>query len=353
MAKISYNQMAKLFHRLATSYSAGVDIRSVYTREANSGSPAYRLNAKRVLDDINQGKTLAVAMRNTNGYFPDLAIVVVQAGERGGRLEESFSRLSQHYASIVKFRTAFLMSIAWPTFELFFSILVIGLLILIMGWVCETANIDPIDWLGMGLDTTQYFVLYWSVVVLIFGTLFLLILGVLQGWFGTLPMRIARRIPLIGKTIESLALSRYAWTMSVAENAGMNPVESAQLSIRATQNYYYQRLETELCEDLQQGRSFYRAMKATDSFPDEFLLLVDTGEISGELAETMDRASVEHQTRAETNMKIIGTIGFISMLLLVGLIVGFLIIYMYQKLVLDQYNNFLNCLCSDFLGFWQ
>ncbi len=345
--------MAKLFHRLATSYSAGVDIRSVYTREANSGSPAYRLNAKRVLDDINQGKTLAVSMRNTNGYFPDLAIVVVQAGERGGRLEESFSRLSQHYASIVKFRTAFLMSIAWPTFELFFSILVIGLLILIMGWVCETANIDPIDWLGMGLDTTQYFILYWSVVVLIFGTLFLLILGVLQGWFGTLPMRIARRIPLIGKTIESLALSRYAWTMSVAENAGMNPVESAQLSIRATQNYYYQRLETELCEDLQQGRSFYRAMKATDSFPDEFLLLVDTGEISGELAETMDRASVEHQTRAETNMKIIGTIGFISMLLLVGLIVGFLIIYMYQKLVLDQYNNFLNCLCSDFLGFWQ
>ena len=73
--------MAKLFHRLATSYSAGVDIRSVYTREANSGSPAYRLNARRVLDEINQGKTLAVAMRNTNGYFPDLAIVVVQAGE--------------------------------------------------------------------------------------------------------------------------------------------------------------------------------------------------------------------------------------------------------------------------------
>ncbi|MDG2184834.1 MAG: type II secretion system F family protein [Mariniblastus sp.] len=345
--------MAKLFHRLATSYSAGVDIRSVYTREANSGSPAYRLNARRVLDEINQGKTLAVAMRNTNGYFPDLAVVVVQAGERGGRLEESFSRLSQHYASIVKFRTAFLMSIAWPAFELVFSIFVIGLLILIMGWVCEMGNIDPIDWLGMGLDTTQYFVLYCSVVVLIFGTLFLFILGVLHGWFGTLPMRIARRIPLIGKTIESLALSRYAWTMSVAENAGMNPIETAQLSIRATQNYYYQRLETELCNDLRQGRSFYRAMKATESFPDEFLLLVDTGEISGELAETMDRASVEHQHRAENNMKLIGTIGFISMLLFVGLIIGFLVIYMFQKLYLDQINKFLNCLCSDFLGFWQ
>ena len=76
MAKISYNQMAKLFNRLATSYSAGLDIRSVYTREANSGTGNYRLNAKRVLNGINQGLPLAVAMNKTEGYFPDLAIAV-------------------------------------------------------------------------------------------------------------------------------------------------------------------------------------------------------------------------------------------------------------------------------------
>ena len=41
--------------------------------------------------------------------------------------------------------------------------------------------------------------------------------------------------------------------------------------------------------------------------------MIDTGEIAGELAETMDRASREHQTRAENNMKIMGTIGFIGL----------------------------------------
>ncbi len=352
MARITYKQMAKLFHRLGTSYAAGVDIRSVYEREVNAGGTAYRIHARRVLDQLKQGRSLAGAMAQSDGYFPELPIAVVQAGERGGRLEESFRKLSDHYASIVKFRTNFLMSIAWPVFELFFSIFVIGMLILIMGWVCETANIAPIDWLGMGLNTTQYFLLYWSVVFLLFGSLFMICLGVLYGWFGTLPMQIARRIPLVGKTIESLALSRFAWTMSVAENAGMNPVETAQLAVRSTQNYYYERLEKPLCEDLQHGHSFVRAMRATDSFPDEFLLMIDTGEIAGELAETMDRASREHQTRAENNMKIMGTIGFIGMLLLVGLIVGCLIIYMYKKLILDQYSNFLNCLATDLLDLW-
>ena len=352
MAKISYSQMAKLFNRLATSYSAGLDIRSVYTREANTGSGSYRLNAKRVLNGINQGLPLAVAMNKTDGYFPDLAIAVVHAGERGGRLEESFRRLSEHYAGIVKFRNAFLMSIAWPAFELFFAVFIIGMLILIMGWVTSSANMKPIDWFGLGLSTTSNFILYWSVMLLVFGSLSLLFLGVLQGWFGTLPMRIARRTPLVGKTIESLALSRYAWTMSVAENAGMNPVETGELAIRSTQNYYYQRLEEPICRELRNGRTFTQAMESTDAFPEDFLTHVDTGEISGQLAETMDRASIEHQTRAETNMKLMGTIGFISMLLFVGLVVGILIIMMYQKLVMDQYNQFLNCLCTDLLGYW-
>ncbi|MCP4188279.1 MAG: hypothetical protein GY763_11825, partial [Gammaproteobacteria bacterium] len=267
MAKISYKQSARLFRRLATSYSAGIDIRTIYTREANSGSPTYKLNAQRTLDGINEGLSLANAMRRTNGYFPELAISVIKAGEQGGRLEDSFERLSEHYNSIVKFRSAFLLSIAWPTFELLFSVLVIGLLILIMGWVCDTANIEPIDWLGFGFSTTQYFVLYWLVMFFIFGSLATIIIGVAKGWFGTLPMKIARRIPLIGKTIESMSLSRFAWTMSIAENAGMNPFETVQLATRSTQNYYYQRLEAEMCENVRKGKSFYRSMLATDSFP--------------------------------------------------------------------------------------
>ena len=97
MAKISYSQMAKLFRRLATGYGAGIDIRQLYRRETETGSPAYRVNSQKVFKRVNQGQSLAQAMKAVNGYFPELAIAVVQAGEKGGRLEESFSKLSQHY----------------------------------------------------------------------------------------------------------------------------------------------------------------------------------------------------------------------------------------------------------------
>ena len=333
--------MAKLFHRLATGYAAGIDIRSIYRKETEIGSPSYRVNSQKIFRGVSEGKSLAQAMQSVDGYFPELAITVVQAGERGGRLEESFARLSHHYDSLVKFRNTFLMSIAWPVFELFAAIFIVGLLILIMGWIFETGNIAPIDWFGLGLSTMGNFVLYWTIMLVIFGSLFILILGIMKGWFGTLPMKIARQIPLVGKTIESLALSRLAWTMSVSENAGMDAADIVRLALRSTQNYYYQRLEPQTVQSITRGLGFYQAFQQTGAFPADFLIYVENGETAGELAETMDRASIEHQQRAELNMKIIGTVGFILMLLFVFLVLGTTIIMMYQRLYIDQINQFL------------
>lgn len=347
MAKATYSQLAKLFDRLATGYSAGLDIRKIVERESKSGSPAYRKNMARVYEQVASGGSLAKAMASTGDFFPELAIAVVQAGEKGGRLEQSFKRLAHYYQTLVKFRTSFLLSIAWPAFELFFAVFVIGMLILVMGWVCRTGNIEPIDWFGLGLSTMGNFILYWTLVLVIFGTAFFVILGIAKGWFGYLPIKIARRVPVIGKTIDYLSLSRFSWTLSVAENAGMNIVEAMRLAIRATQNYYYRRLEDEVCEALRNGVGVYKAMRRTGAFPEDLLVRVETGELAGELAEVMDRTSIEYQTQAENNLKLIGTIGFICTLLFVGLVIGILIITMYKTLVLDQYQKMLSVWLSD------
>lgn len=340
MSKISQKQMSKLFHRLAVGYKAGLDIRRLYLKETELGSPGYRLRSKQISDDIGRGETLSKAMQNANEFFPPLPIAVVQAGERGGRLDEAFRKLSDHYKSLVEFRTKFLQSIAWPCFELCAAVVIIGLLILVMGWIMEGNRGTPIDWFGLGLSVEGNFMLYCTIVLVIFGSLFALVFGSVKGWFGMAPMRIARRLPLIGSTIEALALSRFAWTLSVSENAGMTAVESGELALRATENFYYTILEEEVCKDLQAGNSFYKSLKDTNCFPDDFLIYVDNGEMTGQLAESMDRASNDLQQRAENNMKTIGTIGFIATLAFVGLVMGAAIIYLYYTMLIKPLNDF-------------
>lgn len=343
MPRITYDKMAKMFRRLATSYSAGIDLLSAWQKERAIGSPADRLKATRVVQELKQGHSLATAMRSLSDYFPELAIAIVHAGEAGGRLEESFKRLSEHYADLVRFRKKFLQSIAWPAFELAASVIVVGLMILVMHYVMVNIGgmTESIDWFGMG-STTGNFLLYVGVMTVFFGTIFFLILGSIKGWFGTLPMRIARRVPLVGKTIEQLSLSRLAWTMSIAENAGMDALENARLSLASTGNYYYTALEPQICETLQSGKTFYQAYQRAERFPQEFLDYIDVGETSGELAETMDRASSDLQEQADNNMKTLGTIGFVAMFVFVSVVIGGAVILMAKRVYFDKVNDILN-----------
>lgn len=336
MAKISMSQMSKLFHRLATTYTAGIDLRAAYALEEKTGNSKYRLNAKIINRQLGEGKSLAESMENLNGYFPDLAVSVVKAGERGGRLEESFTRLSNHYTALVSFRNKFLASIAWPLFELTFAILIVGLFIFLCDGLYSSMGMEVIDWFGMG-STAGNVAAYFVLVFLFFALVTFIFIGSIRGWFGTMPIRIAMRIPLVGKTIQCLALSRFAWTLSVAENAGMNAIEAAQLALRSTENYYYKSLETVVCHNLQQGHQFHKTFEATGSFPEELIIFIKNGEISGELAESMNRASAELQAKAEINLKAISVIGFVTVLMVVGALVLAILIFAMQA-----YINILN-----------
>ena len=340
MAKISQSQMAKLFNRLATSYTAGIDLRSAYQRETENGSPSYRLKAKQVCKGLKSGKPLAESMAMADGYFPELALSVVKAGEAGGRLEESFSRLGKHYDNLVKFRNGFLAAIAWPAFELVFAILLVGGLMAICDSVFRALEKQPINWLLMG-STTGNVIAYFVLVLLLFAALAVLVVGTARGWFGKLPMQIAMRIPLIGPTIIALALSRFAWTMSVAENAGMNAVETADLSLRATDNFFYDRLRPKVNKKIQSGQTFYRAFQSTGSIPEDVLIYIDNGETAGQLSETMIRCSEELQQRAERNLKAIGTIGFILMLMMAAGLVLAIVVF-----VMSGYIGMLNDLAQ-------
>ena len=336
MPKISKSEMARLFHRLAVSYSAGIDIRTAIEKEKGQGSSAYKLRMRRVHRMLTEGSELAEAMEATDGYFPELAISVVKAGEKGGRLNESFARLSKHYKDLVTFRNNFLQAIAWPAFELCFAILIVGGMMAIADNIMDTLGAEKFDWFWMG-STIGNVIAYFVLVATLISGFVVLVVGTGRGWFGDLPIKIAMRIPLIGGTIEALALSRFSWTMSIAENAGMSALDIAQLSLRSTELYYYKQLEPKICGLLREGKRFYDSFLATETFPDKLLLYVDNGETAGELAETMDRLSGEYQEQAEINLKAISAIGFVASLLLVALLVGAIVIFAVQ-----QYINILN-----------
>ncbi len=341
MSQASHSQLAKLFYRLHNSYKAGIDLRTTVKKETESGSPLYRRTMRAVAADLDAGGSLSLAFRQRDQFFPKLVLAVTQAGERGGRLDDAFRKLAAHYDSLVKFRNRFLASIAWPAFELLFAVGIIGLMILIFGMIygdgSETGIKNPMSLFGLGAWGS--FTVYSLFVLLVAGAALALVLGTARGWFGTLPMRIARRLPLVGKTIESLSLSRFAWTASIAENAGMEAGETMQMALESTQNYYYERLIPEVTAGVRGGRQFHPTLRATNAFPDDFLVLVENGETAGALAETMQRASDQLQETAENNLKVLAVVGFVVCFCFVAIVIGVVVISLFQQVYLNPIQD--------------
>ena len=339
MATISMASAAKLFRRLGVGYRAGLDLRKLVEREAKSGPEAFRFHLKQVGKNLNDGATLADAMRNTGGYFNHLQCTIVQAGEAGGRLEQAFENLAEHYEQNIQFRRNFVVAIAWPMFELFAAVVIIGLLILAMGWVASFTKAKPIDWFGWGWSTTQYFIAYVAFICVVTAGFTIAILGTMKGWFGLTPLRIAKRIPVVGGLIDRMALSRFAWAIEVTFQAGINVVEAAKMSLRATQNWYYTRLERQVVDRLAAGNELYKSLETTNSFNEEFLMLLENGEITGQIPESMEKVARQYREEILARMKIIAVAMFFIVLGMVAIAIIVCIITLVKKLYLDMINE--------------
>ena len=347
MASISNAKLAGLFKRMATSYRAGLDLRTILEQESKTGSAAYRKELRIVANQINQGTTLAKAISRNEGTFPPLVLATIEAGERGGRLEESFDRLAEHYASLVSFRRNLLTLMAWPLFELAMSVGIIGLMIIVMEWVTSSQNAPSVDWLGFGknaegenrVSSAGYLILYMFFIAFFAFAGTFLVIGTKRGWFGIVPMLIARRIPLLGTIIVQMAMSRFAWTLGVAIDAGLSAMNSAQLALRATQNYFYTRHENDVALQIRGGDEIHESLRATGEFPEEVIMYVQNGEKAGEVPEMMKHLSDTYQERVQTNMKTLAVIGFVLTFLVVAAVIIAAIFFIFINFIMKTYND--------------
>lgn len=342
MATASHRQLSDIFHRMAVNIRAGQDIRAVVKMLSRSTGTRGQIVFGRMTKDLDQGHSLAEAMQRQSAFFPDLAIALMDAGERGGRMDQSANRLSQYYKALIDMRNSFVAAIAWPAFELAMSIFIVGLLILVLGFLGSMTGTKPLDLFGMGWSTTTYFTIYCSLIILAGISAILAYLAFSRGWLGSWPLDIARRIPLVGRTIEVLTLSRVAWALATAIEAGLSAIESIKLGLRSTQQWYYLRYQDSAEADIRSGHTLTQALYNMKVFPDDFMQTIETGELTGEIPESLQHLADLYDDEARRKLKALSTIGGVMVMLLIAVFIGGLVIYLAKVVYIDPLNEMAN-----------
>jgi len=326
MGRIGLGKLTQLLRRVGASLHAGLDARTTWEKEANYGSVSHRALMAQVGQTITDGGSMADGLEACRGYFPPLVCTLVEVGERAGRLDEILRGLAEHYESLLGLRRTFLIGIAWPAIQLFAAIGIVGLLIWVLGVVGSMtgAQFDP---LGFGLVGTPGLLIYLALVGTTFGGIAVIVMGLLRGAFGPAPLEIAMRLPVLGNCLRTAALSRLAWTLALTLDSGMDARRAMELALRSTENAYYTSKLKMVDAALLEGQEFHVALRATGQFPDEFLQLLETAEISGTHGESLQRLAGEYRQRAQTAAKALTVAASFAVWVLVA---GLLIVLIFR-----------------------
>lgn len=328
MPHIGTRPLAQLLRRVGTSLKAGLDMRTIWERESRQGSPLQREQLAEVSRRIAAGDSCAEALAACQGYFPSLACDLVEAGERAGRLEDVLFLLADHYEHLLNLRRTFLFGIAWPAIQLAAAIAIVGLLIWITGIIGGMSpGGKPIDVLGVGLVGTWGLIKYLFLVGAVSGTITFGVVALMRGAFGPWPLQLAMQLPVIGGCLRAFALSRFAGTLAMTLDAGVDALRALQLSLRSTQNAYFTAHREVAEQKICAGREFHEALRATGVFPADFLHALETAELTGTPGETLERLAKDYRQRAQTAARALAVAASVGIWVLVA---GLLILLIFR-----------------------
>ncbi len=301
--RISKKELAALCRRVSTSLEAGVDLRTTWAREAErAGRLATRTRLRQIGDDLNRGQSLPDALADTGDYFPDIFRSLVEVGDKTGHLGEALRQLAEHYEYQLQLRRTFLAAIAWPMLQLIVAICVVGFLIWILGVIGESTG-TTFDILGFGLVGTRGLILYMTFVGCVAGGIALIVRGAQRGLVWTQPIqRAVLKVPVLGGVVETIALSRLAWTLHLTFNAGMEVRRALKISLESANNARYTDQIPAVENSVRQGNSLFETFSTSGEYPPEFLDTLRVGEQSGRVVESMAHLSEQYRDRAAAAM---------------------------------------------------
>jgi type IV pilus assembly protein PilC len=319
--RVNTKQLAGLCRRMSISLGAGVDLRRTLNREAETTRGGLGRRLTEIRDSAARGTSLTEGFAATGDYFPPLFRQLVEVGEQTGHTAEIFGQLAEHYEHQLALRRVFLGSIAWPLTQLIMAVAVIGLLIWIMGLLATRGATSDI--LGWGLRGTRGLAIYLSIVGTIALAIFILVQAARRGAFWWAPIqRAVVRIPVLGRALKTLALSRLSWTLHLALDSGMEVRRALRLALAHSGNVRFADAAEPMVAVISRGRPIHEAMSEVRVFPGAYIDAVTVGEESGRLVETLAILSRQQQEEARSALAILVRLaGFAIWLLVAALII--------------------------------
>ncbi len=300
----------EFYHQLASMTAAGVTIVQaidMLRRSAPSRSLANLSN--QLMQGIIRGQTFTEAMRATGRQLPEFDVSLIEAGEASGRLDQCFKLLGDFYDERGRLASKVISQLLYPIFMFHFALLIF-----------PTSLLADLVWKGnVGPYFTQKITILLPLYLGLFALLWSLQSKRNRSW-RALVERVFGVIPILGSTQTNLAMARLCAALEALINAGVTIIEAWDLAGRASGSPKFIQAVREAKPLMQKGETPSEVLEQQRVYPELFVSSYKTGEISGQLDDSLRRLYRHYLEAATTSLQRLAE--WLPKLIYIGVLIG-------------------------------
>ncbi|QXH47717.1 type II secretion system F family protein [Pseudomonas xanthosomatis] len=322
--------------QLATLLTAGVPLLQAFEVMArSSANAAMGALVARLKQDVAAGLGFADALQRHPAWFDGLYCNLIRVGEQSGTLDRQLEQMAVMLETRQALRQKVRKAMLYPALLLSTGLGVAALLLLEVvprfeGMFANAEQALPAftQWvIDLSAGLGRHF--GWLVALLM-----LLGVGLRELYRRHLPgrlwmLRLALRVPVLGRLLGQAALARFARSLATAYGAGVALLDALGTVAPVSGNSLHEAAIRRLRQGVANGMGLQQAMEADGLFPPLLCQLVAVGEASGTLDLMLSKAAQHYETQVAEALGQLTALLEPAIVLTLGLLVGGLVVAMY------------------------
>lgn len=345
MAKITVKDKAIFSRQFAAMVNAGVAlVRALGVLTEQCTNPKLKKALVGISADVNEGISLADALRKHPDCFDNLYVAMVEAGEVGGVLDEVLNRIAKLLEDAARLQNQIKSAMSYPVAVGSLAILIfIGMttfLLPIFAKIFEDLGTElPLfTQIMMGISEIlrgpflpepkkNYWILF--VIAFIMGSIF-----AYKQYYktpvGHLQMdKFFLKAPVFGDLVEKTAVARFCRTFGTLTRSGVPILTSLEIVRDTAGNLVISNAIESARKEIQSGGMISIALQREKVFPILAIQMISIGEETGEIDKMLMKVADFYEDEVEQAVKALTSI--LEPLMMVGIacIVGSILLSMY------------------------
>ncbi len=272
------------------------------------------------------GKSLSEAMKQ-QGSFSSYEYRSIEIGESTGQLGDVLQLLYGHFKRKNELKGQLLRVLSYP---IMIVLATAAVLVFMLNYVVPLF-LNVVDEFNAELPWITKFVMnisdgleaiYVPAGVMLAGIILLILLVRKTEGYQKIMAAIKFRIPVFGKLIQRIYLSRFCQGMHLITSSRIPLVEGLDMMENIVDDYTIRKAIPEIRQEVLQGDSLYKSLARHPIFERRMISLVRVGEEVNKLDETFIKLTDQYNKQVETRTEALKTFLEPLLMLIIGLIVG-------------------------------